>query len=109
MQKSVNTHFTTDLQGEGSFVTVRRMKYGEKKQFKAVVREEFRKTAGELGEGPLEDRICGHVIAWNWTDEEGKTLPLPKDDPEVLDRLTEEEVLFLTQAIMGSVETDAKN
>jgi hypothetical protein len=53
--------------------------------------------------------VAEHVVEWNWTDGEGKDLPYPKNDATVIDRLTNEELAFLNQAIVGRSEADRKN
>lgn len=39
------------------------------------------------------------VIAWNWTNEEGKALPHPKANPDAFDELTIEELTWLIEAM----------
>jgi len=48
-----------------------------------------------------------HVIEWNWVDDEGEPLPQPKDDPEVIYQMTDDETKFLTEILSG--EREAKN
>lgn len=53
----------------------------------------------------LRDRITG----WNWTDDRGRPLPLPDDDPEVFGRLRGEEIAYLISAVQGSTGAESKN
>lgn len=45
--------------------------------------------------------LATHVTEWNWVDDDGKPLPLPKDHPEVMDQLTDLEVQALSNALRG--------
>jgi hypothetical protein len=47
------------------------------------------------------DLLMRHIIAWNWTDADGKVLPIPADDPAVLESLSAEECAFLGRALVG--------
>ena len=35
------------------------------------------------------------VLEWNWVDDDGEPLPLPSEDPNILDKLVLEELVFL--------------
>lgn len=48
------------------------------------------------------------VVEWNWTDMMGETLPQPFQRPDVIARLTTDEVIWLTNAMYEPVE-DRKN
>ena len=95
-----------EVQGPGSFVTVRRMTVGETKEI-------MRRTAGtEPGLDTYSDNtawVAERVVEWNWTDAEGNALPYPKNEPGVVDKLTNEELAFLNQAIVGRSESERKN
>lgn len=93
------------VQGEGSYVLLKKMTHGEVKAFNRAMGA----ASQTQDEGPLEVAIRTQVIAWNWSDAEGVALPLPKDDPGLLERLTEAELLFLTESIMGISSAKAKN
>jgi hypothetical protein len=80
------------VQGEGSWVEVREIKYGEYKR--------ARKLAADGGGEELDDQmIRDHVAAWNWVDDADQELPLPSADPAVIDDLTVLEKGFLITAI----------
>lgn len=59
----------------------------------------------------LEQQIIEAIVEWNWTDAAGERLPLPKDDPEVLEDLHDNELAFLMRAFLGNVDgqLDEKN
>lgn len=69
---------TESVQGEGSWVQLRGTTVGEQKAARA----------GELEDDTL---IQEHVLAWNWVDDAGNDLPLPKDEPGIVDTLTADE------------------
>lgn len=91
---------TLELMGEGSWIEVRKITVQQAK--------ELRKRTADLSEDELQDYsrdwIAEHVLAWNWVDDDGETLPLPSDDPSVLDQLTPDELAFIGRAIGGSQE-----
>ena len=96
---------SASVQGEGSYVLLKKMTHGEVKTFNRAMSE----AAATEDEEPLRIAIRTQVIGWNWSDAEGVAFPLPKDDPLLLDRLTEVELLFLTQSIMGVSSAKSKN
>lgn len=109
----------TALQGEGSFVTVKPVSYKVAKEagrFLAIGdvsaradMSEADKLAHTKREQELtESLIFGSIIEWNWSDETGKALPIPRT-VEDLDLLTADEVAFLVSAIVGLTTGEAKN
>jgi len=102
-RRRVRRHASNDVQGEGSWVIVAALTVAEMR--------EFRKRAEEKGFDAFElgvDVLRTHVYEWNWVDDDGKPFPQPKDDPSVIDLLTDEEVEFLSGCIQGS-DTQIKN
>ena len=93
------------VQGEGSYVLLKKMTHGEVKAFN----REMAAAAKSEDEMPLQIVIRTQVVDWNWSDQDGVLFPLPKDQPEILERLTEAELLFLTQNIMGVSSATSKN
>ena len=60
------------------------------------------------------DNLCGElskrIIAWNWTDMMGQPLPQPYGQPNVLARLTTDELVWLLQtATRTESEDERKN
>jgi len=51
-------------------------------------------------EGGLK-MLADHLLDWNWVDDEDNPLPLPKNDPSVIDELTSAESEFLANLLMG--------
>lgn len=91
---------STEVQGEGSWVEIRKATWGETKRMGAEVAAHEGDQAAQVA---LSERlIVEHVLGWSWVGDDGIPLPLPSTAPEVLDLLTGEEVAFLAGAINGS-------
>jgi hypothetical protein len=102
-RRRVQRHASNDVQGEGSWVITAALTVAEMRAFRARAKEaDF--DAFELG----VDVLKTHVYEWNWVDDDDSPLPQPKDDPEVIDTLTDNEVAFLSGLIQGT-EAEAKN
>jgi len=86
-----------EIQGEGSYVVLRRLTIG---YVKAMRRNEKGESNLELN----EQAVLDHLVEWNWVDSDGKPLPIPKDAPEILDAMTFEETDFLIGSLFGSDE-----
>jgi len=55
----------------------------------------------------LCQELSQRIISWNWTGmEKGAVLPQPHNDPGVLERLTDDELMWLIAAAQGK-ETEA--
>lgn len=107
-RQNIITYDSTEVQGEGSWIKVRLLKHGQAKQL-------TRAFGGVAGKGPdeiapeqydelqktNEELVSSAVFDWNWTDDDGQPLPLPKDDPAVIDELTELEHQFIGNALRG--------
>jgi hypothetical protein len=65
-------------------------------------------TVAEMREYRGRAVLKTHVYEWNWVDDDGVPFSQPKDDPSVIDLLTDGEVAFLSTLIQGS-EAEAKN
>ena len=46
--------------------------------------------------------VAGRVAAWNWTDIIGDPLPPPYGDPSIIERLSNDEVTWLSGALLAS-------
>lgn len=55
---------TEDVQGEGSWIELRKITYGTRKAY-------------QDDEVDPIDIIAGHIAGWNWVDSEGDPLPQP--------------------------------
>lgn len=102
-RKSVRTHKTDEVQGEGSFVVTTSVKVREIRELRKLGKDpDFDEFEGGIS------LLARHIKDWNWVDDDGKPLLLPKDNPEVIDELTNEESEFLVGLLMGE-EDEAKN
>ena len=65
---------------------------------------------GVLGQNFTD--LCGElsrrVIAWNWTDLMGKAIDQPYDRPDVLEKLSSEELLWLVSATTNQETPDER-
>ena len=61
---------------------------------------------------PAFNELCEHlanrVVAWNWTDWDGSELPQPYKKPEVIAKLTEDEVLWLLTCVQSETREERK-
>ena len=102
-RRRVVRHASNEVQGEGSWVITAALNVAEMRAFRARAKEkDF--DAFEVG----VDVLRTHVYEWNWVGDDDGPLPQPKDDPTVIDILTDDEVEFLSGCIQGK-EEDAKN
>lgn len=102
-RQSVKTHKSDIVQGEGSFVVTTAVKVREIRQIrKHAADEDFDDFEGGIS------LLAKHVIRWNWVDDAGQPLSCPKDDPKVIDELTNEESEYLVGLLMGE-QGEAKN
>ncbi|MBK8023519.1 MAG: hypothetical protein IPK19_19320 [Chloroflexi bacterium] len=85
------------VQGPGAYVLVRPLTYGEAKAIRQRAAGMSEAEQSALSELLLIDKVAG----WNWVDAAGQTLPLPREDAGVLERLTLEEMEFLSRAVSG--------
>ena len=120
------------VMGEESYVKVRRLTYGEMKEITQAGQEKATEVRKRLEEPDLTPelrdaylaeidanetrrlmeltvrRYVDHILDWNWVDENDDPLPLPKDDPSVIDKLYNSEITFLSEALFGQGQ-DEKN
>ena len=120
------------VQGEGSFVVLTGLKVREMKEQQALGETEKRairaytvakrkhdklqaedETLEDYPEYESEfdnlkigiDSLKVHVRSWNWEDDDGNPLPQPQEDPNVFDELTDTEITFLLNEMMGVEES----
>ena len=110
-RQSIIMYDSTEVQGEGSWIKVRMITHGQGKNFQ----RQFADVVGTEGKDISAERraefsaasdglIVSQVFDWNWVNDEGEPLPLPKDDPSVVDYLTEFEHKFIASAMQGEGE-----
>ena len=89
---------STEIQGEDSYVVISKMTVREVREARKRSTDE-----GDMFELGIES-TAKHVVDWNWVDNDGKSLPVPSENPEVMDDLNVEEMTFLAQALLGGAE-----
>jgi hypothetical protein len=86
------------VQGEGAFIVWRRITWGERKALQEAAKK------GELQ--PLEVLVT-YLENWNWVNNNGEPMPIPKTVEE-LNPLFDEEIEFLAdvaaKALTGRLE-----
>lgn len=93
-------HPSEDIQGEGSYVVLRKLTWKEMKDRGWLSDKKDEKGNQRIEQGEALITYC--LVEWNWADDDGSPLPLPSNDPTVIDGFTDEEVAFLLEKIVGS-------
>jgi len=120
---------TASVQGDDSYVVVRKLTVGEARE---VLRDRQRRNQSAMvrmadagqnqeiiqeaidAEAAIENiewavkRFKGHIREWNWVDDDGEPLPQIKDDPDIVDQLSIDEMRVLSEAL-GTDQDAAKN
>lgn len=96
-RQSIKKHDASEVQGEGAYVILTGIKVREIREVRKLAKtEDFDEFEGGVS------LLASHIAEWNFVDDEDQPLPQPKDDPKVLDELTNEETEFLVTLLMGS-------
>ncbi len=103
---------TPSVQGEGSFIVVKPVSYSMAKKARSYIanKQAVAKDQEKVVEEETkftEDMIFSSLVNWNWTDDAGEPLPLPRKS-EDLDLLTMEEVDLIVKSITG-MQVQEKN
>jgi len=120
------------VQGEGSWVELTGMKVKEMKDQQVAAaearkaRKDYQKRLKahmklQTDNPDLEDmddfeadidaldfgigKLKVHVLSWNWVDDNGAPLAQPSEDESVFDELTDSEVTFIINKLMGVDES----
>jgi len=95
---------SSEVQGEGSFVVVRAQSVREMRDL--TKSDAYRKLVtatdavdSQIAMFDLAPDTLKRILEWNWVDDDDEPLPLPKDDPEIFDKLTQQEFEFLVDAV----------
>lgn len=98
-KRTIQKRFDTkEVQGEGSFVIMRSLRVGQIREVKALEKDElYEKTVSIL---------ISHILEWNWVGDDDEPLSLPKDEPTVMDELTNAEFEYLSTLLVSG---DTKN
>ena len=109
---------TVEVQGEGSWVRICPLTVGEilglqrRREVQASpwfklgrvvgwLRRLFRVRSQADATRDLMSSTFAKVSAWNWVDSDGDPLPQPKDDPNIVFQLTNDEYTAVFQAVYG--------
>ena len=68
-------------------------------------------ASAQSGSGALRELcqvLSERIVAWNWTDMATEPLPQPHNTPAVLERLTDDELMWLLSAAQGKETTAAR-
>lgn len=102
---------SSEVRGEGSFVTLRQPRW--KLMLKALKAFNAAGGAERQEDATLEmmDVLLPQmIVSWNWTDEEtGEVMPVPAVDPDSWDNLEMVDVFFLINQASPLIEIDRKN
>lgn len=107
---------TPELQGEGSFVVFRKLSHGavkEVRRFMVIgdVKERKDLTVEQIDEMITKEEtltlelVSNGIVEWNWQDDAGNPLPIPKTT-EDLDKMTDEEVQYIVMGCIGQLPQD---
>jgi hypothetical protein len=110
-RQNIITFDSTEIQGEGSWIKVRMITHGQRKDYLKNYGDILGKNATDVTperrdefQIANDDLVIAMVVDWNWVDDDGIPLPLPKDDPTVIDTLTESEHAFIANSMQGTGE-----
>jgi hypothetical protein len=87
------------VQGEGAYVVLRKASWGQTQKLQQAKPEE--------SVGLIPEVLAECVAEWNWVDEAGAPLPLPKQAG--IAALSVDEVSFLVTALVATNPEAAKN
>jgi hypothetical protein len=95
MAQRVSTRkvLSDEVQGEGSYVTLRALPYSMISARAGIDQDDFAQVLKFN-----ETFLASVVVDWNWVDDDGNPLPLPADDPGVVEKLVIPEFQWIATA-----------
>ncbi|MDY7078011.1 MAG: hypothetical protein SXV54_13935 [Chloroflexota bacterium] len=92
--------FSSDeVQGKDSWVEVAQLTVGEIRESREMgMREDFNPFDWGI------QLLSTHVMGWNWVNDAGEPLPQVRDNPDVIEQLSDTEAGFLSTCIKGDQE-----
>lgn len=106
------------VQGEGSWVDIKRPTHGERKallirssKYIDRVKPDGTFDTSDLSKNDLLELnefgtmlLVEMVVGWDWVDDDGDPLPQVQDKPAVFDLLTDQEMAFLNQHVTPALD-----
>lgn len=86
---------TAEVQGQGSWVDLLTPTYEDLESVLNNGIDESPKNKMEVSKALL-GRL---LVAWNWVDDDGKDLPQPSENPEVIQTLPIQETMYLMNLV----------
>jgi hypothetical protein len=102
-RKRVRRFDASTVQGDGAWIEVAQLTVGEARKA-----EEVRRIGDDDSFDTILDLYQRHVISWNWVDDDGEPMALPRDNPDIVDGLTADEFSFIGDCLAGSEEDQKK-
>lgn len=94
------------VQGEGSYVVIKRPTFGEIEMLQDEFNVGEKQTAAEVTL-MVSAMLGSFVKEWDWVDDNGSPLPVPTNDPAIVRMLTDSEVTFLLNLFLPNEKSDA--
>ncbi len=94
-RKKAKKYPSDEVQGEGTWVEMRRPKIGQLKRLMKLQTEEGNLEAFD----GATDLLGELIIDWNWTDDDDKPLAKPGNGVSLDDLATDDEIFFLSNLI----------
>lgn len=110
---SVQRFDSPDIQGDDSYVCIIRPTVKQMKSAMETLKPNGREELSEAEKNAINldaalKILEENIVEWNWVDEMGEPLPLPRTDPSVMDGLTDMEVQFLAALIKPNEESEER-
>jgi len=103
-RKNIRTVTSESVQGPNSWVEVSRPLFSDGRRARNTDAHDEKSS-----DDYARDFLAGHILKWNWVDDDGKPFPQVSDDRSVLEKLTDQEIDFLTEAISGPTADEVKS
>jgi hypothetical protein len=91
------------VQGEGSYVVFASPTFEDISAFSELIYSRDGAANDSEAVKLVTPMLKRFVTGWDWVDDEGKALPSPQEEPEVIDRLTMEEQSFLLNSLTAAL------
>jgi len=95
---------SSKVQGEGSYVIIASPTFGELRELSIPV--DLEKRSQEEQFDFSKQMLSLSIVEWNWVDDEGNPLALPKDDISTLENMPFQELTFLISCLDLGVGND---